>query len=82
MVKGRCEVTGIFLSAREVHCHHIKPYHLGGTDRFNNLMIMHKEIHSLIHAKQPMIIEKFLERWKLTKKQIEKINKLRKVKTN
>ncbi|MBP1932038.1 group II intron reverse transcriptase/maturase [Ammoniphilus resinae] len=50
MQKGKCAITGIFLSAENVHCHHKVPVHLGGTDKFSNLIIIHKEIHTLIHA--------------------------------
>lgn len=50
MKMGRCEVTGMYLSAADVHCHHYVPLHLGGSDKFANLRILHKEVHRLIHA--------------------------------
>lgn len=31
MKMGKCEITGINLSAREVNFHHYIPLHLGGT---------------------------------------------------
>lgn len=43
MKMGKCEITGIFLYASDVHCHHYIPLHLGGSDKFNNLRILHKE---------------------------------------
>ncbi|TXK67405.1 group II intron reverse transcriptase/maturase [Paenibacillus sp. N3.4] len=51
MKMGCCEITGMFLFASYVHCHHYLPIHLGGGDRFNNLRILHKDVHVLIHAK-------------------------------
>ncbi len=48
--RGRCAVSQLFLLAREIHCHHIIPVSQGGTDKFNNLIIVHKDIHGLIHA--------------------------------
>jgi hypothetical protein len=44
MKMGKCEITGMYLFASEVHCHHYIPLHLGGNDKFNNLRILHKEV--------------------------------------
>ena len=43
-------ITGIRLNVKDVHCHHIKPLKYGGNDRYENLIIVHKEIHKLIHS--------------------------------
>ena len=56
MKMGKCEITGWDLTAYDVHCHHYKPKHLGGTDKFNNLRILHKDIHRLVHRKDNEII--------------------------
>ena len=48
MKMGKCEITDVFLRYN-VHCHHYIPLHLGGNDKFNNLRILHKDIHRLIH---------------------------------
>ena len=50
MQPGRCAITNDFLQVEEAHCHHIISKNLNGTDKFNNLMIIHKDIHVLIHA--------------------------------
>lgn len=50
MKMGKSEVTGNFLYAHEVHCHHRIPLSLGGTDNFDNLCILNKDIHKLVHA--------------------------------
>ena len=48
--KGKCEITGKLLPVNEVHCHHFLPRHLGGTDQYSNLRIVHVDVHRLIHA--------------------------------
>lgn len=77
MVKGKCEVTGRALSSEELHCHHIVPLSLGGTDKYDNLKIIHKDVHKIIHATTIKNILKYLVELNLTEKQIEKINILR-----
>jgi RNA-directed DNA polymerase len=56
MKMGKCEVTGVFLFASDVHCHHYLPIHLGGTDKFDNLKILQKDVHKLIHATDKKMI--------------------------
>lgn len=76
---GRCAITGReFVSASEIHCHHKTPKSLGGSDKYNNLTLVLKDIHRLIHAKQPDTIRKYLEICKLNKDEIARINNLRK----
>lgn len=77
MQKGLCNITGKFLTCENLHCHHITPKHLGGTDKFNNLVIIDKEIHKLIHASDLSTINKYLSYLKLTKDEINKVNKYR-----
>ncbi|HGA1022416.1 TPA: group II intron reverse transcriptase/maturase [Bacillus cereus] len=77
--KGKCFITGLPLKARDVHCHHKKPTFLGGTDEFQNLIIVHKDIHTLIHASLEGTILRYVNRFRLHTKQIEKINQLRKL---
>lgn len=76
--RGRCAVSQLFLLAREIHCHHIIPVSQGGTDKFNNLIIVHEDIHRLIHATKRETIRKLLDKFNLNKKQMAKLNKLRK----
>ncbi len=77
--KGKCFITGLPLKARDVHCHHKKPTFLGGTDEFQNLIIVHKDIHTLIHASLEGTVLRYVNRLRLHTKQIEKINQLRKL---
>ena len=78
MKKGKCEVTGIFLFAEDVHCHHYKPIRFGGTDEFKNLRIVHKDIHKLIHSTNPKTIISLLAEFRIDSKELEKINRFRK----
>lgn len=77
MVKGKCEVTRKVLSSEVIHCHHILPISHGGTDKYHNLKIIHKDVHQLIHAINKTIIFKYLSELKLTTEQLGKINILR-----
>ncbi|HBY3614341.1 HNH endonuclease signature motif containing protein, partial [Clostridioides difficile] len=58
-------------------CHHIKAIQDGGADKFQNLIIVHKEIHTLIHATSQEVIERILKYFHLNGKQMAKVNELR-----
>ena len=77
MQNGKCAVTGFFLEAEDIHCHHIIPKTSGGTDKFSNLVIVHDWTHRLIHATTDQTINKYLKLLKLNEKQLEKLNKYR-----
>ena len=76
---GKCAVTGKVLWIDEIHCHHKKPLSQGGTDSYNNLVIVHADIHKLIHATKPSTIAAYLNKLNLNKTQTDKLNKLRKL---
>jgi hypothetical protein len=78
MRMGKCEITGTFLPAEDVHCHHYLPKHLGGTDDFDNLRIIHKVIHKIIHMTDMDKIKSLLLELKLSKPVLNKINQYRK----
>ena len=73
---GKCYISGIRLTTEEVHCHHIIPIKLGGTDQYDNLVIVHKEIHKLIHSNNINLILQSSKNW--TVKSKSKFNQLRK----
>lgn len=77
--KGKCAVTGKILEIEEINCHHKVPKKLGGDDDYRNLIIIHSDVHKLIHAKTTEIIEKYFNRMNLTKEMLMKINNLRKL---
>ena len=74
---GKCAVTGNLLDIDEIHCHHKKPVNQGGSDNYKNLVIVHDDIHRLIHATKPETIKTYIDKVKPNKSQLEKINKLR-----
>lgn len=78
MKQGKCEITGRFLQARDVHCHHYVPVHLGGNDKFNNLRILYKEVHKLIHMTDTTKMNTLIKSLGITPPIIENINKYRK----
>jgi RNA-directed DNA polymerase len=77
MKQGKCEITGRFLRAQDVHCHHYIPVHLGGSDKFNNLRILHKEVHKLIHMTDTVKMNTLIENLGITQPILEKINTYR-----
>ncbi len=78
MQKGCCAITGEFLPAERVHCHHVLPKSLGGTDKYKNLVIVSKEVHRLIHATTKMTIKWYVDNLQLDGKQLKKIDIYRK----
>ena len=74
---GRCAISGKKLEVHEIHCHHKVPKYLGGTDEYQNLVIVSEDVHRLIHATEPHTIRKYLEKLKLDAKQMIKLEKLR-----
>lgn len=75
---GKCAITGReFQCIEDIHCHHILPKQFGGTDKYDNLIIVLPQVHRLIHAIDEETIRKYLELLKLDKVQIAKLNKYR-----
>lgn len=79
MQLGKCAVTEGFLTSDQVHCHLKVPRHLGGTDEFENLIIVHGDVHRLIHATSKKTIERYRNILQLDGKQLKKLNQFRKV---
>lgn len=76
---GKCAITERKLEVDEVHCHHKLPAHLGGTDQYANLVIVHVEVHRLIHCTDTQTINYYLSRLRISPAMLKKINKLREV---
>lgn len=77
MQNGKCSILGTFQSAEEVHCHHVIPRYLGGTDKFENLVIINNLVHRLIHATKQETIQRYKELLQLNAKQLKKLNLFR-----
>lgn len=74
---GKCAITGMQLSTDDIHCHHKVPVSKGGGDEYANLILVSKDIHTVIHASTDETIRKYLTILKLDAKQLTKLNKLR-----
>lgn len=58
---GKCRITGKFLNINEISCHHKKPRKHGGSDKYANLVILHNDVHKLIHATKEETIDKLVK---------------------
>lgn len=75
--KGKCAVTGEkFTTVDDIHCHHKIPKSHCGTDEYENLILVTKTVHKLIHATTATTIAKYL---KICNPDIKKLNELRKL---
>lgn len=75
---GKCAITGKeFKVTGEIHCHHKIPKEKGGTDKYENLLLVLEPVHRLIHAIEADIIRKYLNLLNLNKEQLRKVNGLR-----
>lgn len=77
MKMGKCEITGMHLFASDVYCHRFIPLYLGGSDKFNNLRILHKEVYKIIHHTDKEMIEVLIDRLGITDLMKTKINQYR-----
>lgn len=75
---GKCYVLGIeFESISEIHCHHKTPKNHGGKDEYKNLVLVHVDVHKLIHATQEIVILEYLDKVRPNTGQLKKLNYLR-----
>ena len=75
---GKCAVTGReFQTTEEIHCHHKMPKSKGGTDKYENLVLVLEPVHRLIHATSEETIKTYMEVINPDKKMLNKINHLR-----
>ncbi|OUQ51387.1 group II intron reverse transcriptase/maturase [Lachnoclostridium sp. An118] len=71
---GKCAITGTDLLIFDMHCHHIIPSSMGGTDKYENLLLITKDAHTLLHAQKEETINKLLQKLNLNSNQKKKIN--------
>lgn len=57
---GKCYVTEKPLEFNDIHCHHIKPLKFEKNDNYDNLVIVHKYVHILIHSTKVDTIKQYL----------------------
>lgn len=78
-MQGKCAITGKILEIGEIHCHHKTPIKSGGTDKYENLLLISEDVHILLHATNSETIEKYLKKLCLDSKQRNKLNKYRQI---
>ena len=61
----------------EMDCHHKIPKNKGGTDKYENLILVTRSVHKLIHATDEITINKILKNIKISESGMKKLNKLR-----
>lgn len=75
---GKCAITGKdFQTTAEIHCHHKIPRWKGGTDKYENLVLVTEPVHRLIHVRIPERIAYYLQLLNLTPSQLAKVNAFR-----
>ncbi len=57
---GICGITGNELEIGNMELHHKKPKSKSGTDSYQNLVFITKDVHKLIHAVNDKTIKKYL----------------------
>ncbi len=78
MQQGKCYVLERpFLTIDEIHCHHKKARKNGGTDCFQNLVLIDADVHKLIHAADKETVLYYLDLLGLNAVQMRKMNYLR-----
>ena len=58
---GKCEITKEELDVGNMECHHLIPRNKGGLDNYDNLVLITREAHKLIHSTQQETINKYLK---------------------
>ena len=75
---GKCAVTGKhFKTTDDIHCHHKVPRSKGGTDQYQNLILVLPTVHRLIHATDSNTLARYLNLLTLDRGQRKKLNELR-----
>lgn len=76
--QGKCYVTGeVFETISDIHCHHKELKSKGGSDDYQNLVLIKENVHTVIHASKKDVILKYLKEIAPKSAQLKKINYLR-----
>lgn len=55
-VRGKSYMTGEYVPVTEYHCHHIVPRYKDGTNDFENLCVLSKIEHEILHSQNPELL--------------------------
>ena len=76
--EGKCAVTGEpFNGPDEIYCHHIVPKTSGGTDAYQNLILIKTAVIPLLQEAENELLKQYVKELGLKKKGIGKVNQLR-----
>lgn len=74
---NRCYITGVPLEKGNRELHHRIPRKYGGIDSPDNLMLLHKTVHRMVHAETLQELYRLLVQMPLTEDQLQRLNILR-----
>ncbi|MEG0650189.1 MAG: HNH endonuclease signature motif containing protein [Oscillospiraceae bacterium] len=75
--QGCCYVTGLPLQIGWRELHHRQPRYYGGKDIPENLILLNKTVHLMVHAETEFEFYQFLKDFPLTDRQFKMVNQLR-----
>ena len=76
--RGKCAICKLPLTLENMRCIRKIPKSCGGDDKYNNLIIVHKEMERLIKSQDKKEIKSILNKYKLESNQRRKANTIRK----
>ena len=74
---GRCYVTGAVLEKGQRELHHRKPRQYGGKDEPENLILLTRTVHKMVHARGVEEFKYYWQQMPLTEEQLHMVNHLR-----
>jgi group II intron reverse transcriptase/maturase len=77
--RGKCYVTRKPLLLNNMEMHRKIPKSNGGTDGYNNLVLIQSEIEQLINEQKGIILDYLVKKLKIDEKGLKRINELRKL---
>ena len=77
--KGKCAISGVELTLENIYCHHRISKRCGGGDNYQNLILVTKDVHKLIHSTNVEMVEVAVSKMNLEAKQLKRLEKLRKL---
>jgi len=75
--KGKCAVTRAVMEIGDIHCHNKTPRYLGGTDAYQNLVLVCENVRRAIYATSPDAMTKHMDILNLKPEQLKKLENLR-----
>lgn len=74
--RGKCPISGKDL-LDSMHLHHKIPWSKTHDDSYDNLILLSEDVHRLIHATNPLTIQKYLDKLEKDTEHLDRLNELR-----